>query len=160
MTTAMTRLHAAAEHSVVAHLLRRAAAAFRFRDAAIVAAGDYEDEATRIRDLVATSRIGRWGGGVADAFGRLWADSSARATTTRIGQALREMSAAERVRAAGIWAAAAAVTDALLTGLDPRPSTVDRWVLWAGLLALAIAAAVWSEAAVAAWIDWRGRRTR
>ena len=120
----------------------------------------FASETDRLRELFEGTRVGAAVGSAAEAVSRGWAGSWARRRWLAAAQTLTRMSQTERVRAIGIWALAAAITDAMVTPFDPRPATPARWALWGGLLLLGATAAVFAESVAAAWGDWRARRTQ
>ncbi len=117
-------------------------------------------ETAVLRDEIRRTRVGAAAAAVSGSVARAWAVSAARRTAGRAGGILRDASLPERVRAIGLWAAAAAITDGLLTPFDPRPATLSRWALWAGLLVIGVVAAAAAKPVAAAWLDWRGRGAR
>ena len=121
---------------------------------------EFASEADRLREQFASTRVGSAIHSVAGAVSRSWAGSSARRAWQRAADIMNRMTRTERVRAIGIWALAAAITDAMLTPFDPRPATIGRWALWGGLLLLGATALVFAELVAAAWTDWRARGSR
>jgi hypothetical protein len=158
--TPIGRLRAAASGSALVRALTRGSAAIVSTGRPPADLKTWEPESERLRTLAGATRIGRVLSYGTDAVARTWAASSSRKALDRIVSGIAAVSAVDRVRAIGAWATAAALTDGLLTPLDPRPVTPSRWVLWAGVLVLGATAAVFAEAVVAAWRDVRARRAR
>ena len=158
--TSIMRLRAAVSGSVLARALSRASAAILSTGRAPADPATWEPESERLRMLAGATHVGRVFSYGTHAAGRAWRASSARRAFDRIAGGVAAMSAVDRIRAAGAWATAAALTDGLLSPLDPRPVTLSRWVLWAGVLVLGVTAAVCAEAVAAAWRDVRARRVR
>jgi hypothetical protein len=121
---------------------------------------EFAFETDRLRELFAATRVGAAIHSAAGAVSRSWTASSARRTWQRAAGTMNRMTPTERVRAIGIWAVAAAITDAMLTPFDPRPATIGRWALWGGVLLLGATAVVFAELVAAAWADWRARGSR
>ena len=153
------RLRAAIEGSLVARALQ-GRGVLTPHDRRLPATEALEREAAWLRERAAASYAGRWSRFAAAAVVRMWRGSSAREAIDRIREAVRPLSAADRVRAAGIWAASAAIADLLVTPFDPRPTSVERWLLWAALVSASLTAAIYSEGVVIAWNDWRRRRAQ
>jgi hypothetical protein len=153
----MARLRAAAVDCVPARAVRRVAAAVTSVDRP-AETETWDAETTWLRELARSTRAARWGARAADAARRAWRTSSSHRALDQIRDGVHAMSLTERVRAAGLWATAAALTDGILTPFDPRPATLSRWAMWAGLLVLGATAAAFAGPAVAAWTEWRGRR--
>ena len=158
--TPIGRLRAAAAGSALRRALASASAAIVSSGRPPAELSTWEPENERLRTLAGATRIGRMLSHGTDAAARMWTASSARHAFERLASGVAALPAVDRVRAAGVWATTAALTDGLLTPLDPRPVTPSRWVLWVGVLVLGATAAVFAEAVVAAWCDVRARRAR
>jgi hypothetical protein len=104
--------------------------------------------------------IGRAAAAAIGAVDRAWSDASARTLPERIRAAVRGLACSERVRLVGLWAVAAALTDAAMTPFDPRPASVGRWALWGGFLLLGLGALVWPRGVAAAWAQRSARSGR
>jgi hypothetical protein len=154
------QVRAAAADSVLARLLIRVSAAFEPGSAVRVHVSAWESETAWLRDDVSKTRMGRTTAALARAVARAWAGSSARREFASAADAVGGTTLPERVRAIGIWAATAAVADAVLTPFDPRPASVSRWTLWAGLFVLGATAAIFAGPVASAWAEWRARRLR
>jgi hypothetical protein len=156
--TPLARLRAAATGSVLVRAIRHAAAAIAPAHAAAPQSRTFAAETAWVSELAATTHIAGGLASVTGAVQRAWSGSSCRRWYDEVAAVMRAMPPADRVRAAGVWAVAAALTDGLLTPLDPRPASFSRWALWAGVLVLGSTAAIFAEPAVAAWTAWRTRR--
>jgi len=159
-TTFVARARLAGGDSVFVRHVARLVAAFRSSPRASVDARSWEGETTWFVSEAASTRIGRAAVSAIDAFERAWPDASARPALARVSASVRSLAPAERVRAAGVWIGAAALTDAALTPFDPRPASLARWILWGAVLALAAVVAARPAASVAAWTEWRAPRSR
>ena len=153
-------LHTAAETSTLVRTWRRvAAAAGRRRRAAYVPSrADIEMDA--LVDTVTGSRIARLIISTAGAFADAWRNARTAAIAAAATTAIAALDAVERARAVGVAIVAAALTNLLLTPLDPRPVSTARWSLWTAAMVLGGVAAMWPGHVAAAWIDWRSRRPR
>ena len=120
----------------------------------------WEPETAWLRDEVRSTHIGRGAAVLARAVWRVWTGASARRVLAAAADVVRRTALPDRVRAIGIWAFIAALTDAALTPLDPRPATVSRWTLWAGVVVLGATAAIFGGQVATAWTEWRARRLR
>jgi len=118
------------------------------------------DEIDAVRALLAESRIGRAAVSSLHAGARAWSGAGTRHVVDRLAHSVAALTVAQRIRAAGVWLAVAAIVDAAATSIDPRPISGYRWMLWAVVLALGLFAAAEGEAVAIAWDDWRAGRTR
>jgi hypothetical protein len=159
-TPPLARLRAAGTGSVLVRAIRRAAATIAPASPAPAPSQTFDAETEWLSTLAARTRIASGLAGATAAVQRGWSGSSFRRRYDEIAVLIRALPRADRVRAVGVWAVAAALTDGMLTPLDPRPASFSRWALWAGVLVLGSTAAIFAEPVAAAWTAWRTRRWR
>jgi len=159
-TPPLARLRAAGTGSVLVRAIRHAAATIVPASPAPAPSRRFDAETGWLSTLAATTQIAGGLAGVTAAVQRGWSGSSFRRRYDEVAGLIRALPRADRVRAAGVWAAAAALTDGVLTPLDPRPASLSRWALWAGVLVVGSTAAIFAEPVAVAWTAWRTRRWR
>jgi hypothetical protein len=157
-TPLLARLRAAGAESVLLRGIHHAVARLTPASPAPAPSRTFESETEWLSELGGTMQIARGLAGLTVAVQRAWRGSSFRRRCDEVAELVRTLPRTDRVRAAGVWAVAAALTDGILTPLDPRPASVSRWALWAGLLVLGSTAAIFAGPVVAAWTAWRTRR--
>lgn len=157
--TLAAQVRAAAGDSVLARLVIRVSTAFKPDGSPRAGVSSWEPETVWLRGEVNRTHAGHTAAALMRAVSRSWTDASTRRVLASVVDVVRGTTLPERVRAIGIWAATAALTDAVLTPFDPRPATMSRWTLWAGMLVLGATAAVFAEPVAAAWRERRTRRS-
>jgi hypothetical protein len=158
--TLAARARAASGESLIANALTRLGHAIARGERHRADASSQQQETAWFFDEITATRIGRSAALAFDAVARAWPDAAARRFAQTTAAGVRGLVPAQRIRVAGIWMFSAALTDAALTPLDPRPASAARWVMWGAVLAIGAVASAWPEPTAAAWAEWRRRWSR
>jgi len=132
-------------------LVQRTDAAF---SRARAAKPDADDE-TRVKAVLAESRLVKWVDAAIDVPQRAWASSAVRRWLEPIVGEVRAQPAALQVRLVGRMLVVAGLTHIVLVLLFSEPVGWPTWAAWATFLALASIPVIWSQGVVAAWANRR-----
>jgi len=152
-------IRAAVDESRLVRVARRLFAAITTAPAH-VPAGAREAEFDDLIDMLASSSVGRIGVSIARAIAGACQSARVAAAGRTAADAVAALGSVDRARVAGIAILAAALTDLVVTPLDPRPVSAARWSLWVGALVVGMVVTARADSAVAAWRERRGAGDR